>query len=241
VTAADGNLPRVLLVEDDAASLAFLTAAVQAVPAEVDTAATLADALALDDRRRHDLWLFDAHLPDGSGQELLGELRRRRGDVPALAHTASEDRQVLEALRAAGFDAVLVKPMPVATVQAAVRDRLGLPSTPRPAEPVWDDDTAASALNGNREHVATLRQLFTAELPHARERVARAARSGDVEALRSELHKLRASCGFVGATRLAGTVAALHERPTDAGVLADFEAAVEETGASWTGGQSGTD
>jgi len=241
MTAADGTsgLPRVLLVEDDPASFAFLAAAVQAVPAEVDTAATVADALAVADRRHHDLWLFDANLPDGSGEELLGALRHGRRDVPALAHTASEDRHALEALRAAGFDGVLVKPLPAATVQAAVRDRLGLASTAGAADPVWDDEAAANSLNGNREHVATLRQLFIAELPHARERVAHAARAGDADAVRAELHKLRASCGFVGAARLAGVVAALHERPADADLLADFETAAAETGASWICGQAG--
>jgi len=234
--------PRILLVEDDPTSRAFLTAAVQALPLEVDGAGSIAAALALACSRRYGLWLFDANLPDGNGRELLEQVRREQPHVPALAHTAADDPATRDALIAAGFSDVLVKPLPAAAVQAAVRHALGLDvgtASTRgvgvDAQPLWDDDAAADALNGNREHVATLRRLFIAELPQVRERIVAAARGGDHGAARAELHKLRASCGFVGAARLAGVVQALQSRPDDADALECFDRAARATLAQLAG------
>lgn len=219
--------PRILLVEDDPTSRAFLAAAVQAMPLEVDGVGSVAAALALARSRRYGLWLFDANLPDGNGRELLEQVRRMQPDVPALAHTASNDPASRDALIAGGFSDVLMKPLPAAAVQLAVRHALG-PDTAA-IQPLWDDNAAARALDGNHEHVATLRRLFLAELPQARERIVAAARGGDHAVARAELHKLRASCGFVGAARLGGVVQALQSRPDDADALERFDRAARAT------------
>lgn len=248
-------LPRLLLLEDDPVSAAFLASALEALPARVDVAASLAEA-----RRRADgcdLWLFDAHLPDGDGASLLAELRACGLRTPALAHAAETRREPLDALIAAGFDEVLLKPLSVAALQAGARRALGDPdgSTPvgmpleAPIEasleppvrgiagvdakfPVWDDAVALRALNGSRAHVGAMRGLFLQELPAAAGCVIAGARLGDAAAIRAGLHRLQASCGFVGAARMAAAVAALRARPGDADALARFDGAVQDTLAS---------
>src|SRR5690606_8758914 len=92
------------------------------------------------------------------------------------------------------------------------------------AHPAWDDAVALRALNGERAHVDALRQLFLAELPAARTLVAEAARSGDHAAMHAALHRLQASCGFVGAARLQRAVQALQQSPACGNALAAFEA-----------------
>lgn len=232
------QVPRVLLVEDDPTSRAFLTAAVEAVPAQVDGADSLAAAMALGASQDYQLWLFDAHLPDGSGIDLLARLRRSHPATPALAHTATGESEVRERLIASGFSEVLVKPLPAAAVRGAIRRLLDLPDCDAPlaaaatdevTAPVWDDDTAARALNGNRAHIASLRGLFVQELPSARRSILAAAQLGNLDALRGELHKLRASCGFVGAARLAQAVQALQAQPDSAQWLERFDRAAQET------------
>lgn len=226
-------LPRVLLVEDDPVSRAFLQAAISALPADVDSAGSLSEALALASQHRYDAWLIDANLPDGTGSELLERLRANGADAIALAHTATDDREVRAALIEAGFREVLVKPLPPAAVQRALREALDearhSPHTATPAAPVWDDGAAARALSGNLEHVAALRRLFIAELPGVRQRVADAVHEGDVKRLHGELHRLRASCGFVGAARLGRAAQALHAQPQMASSLREFERAAEAT------------
>jgi DNA-binding response OmpR family regulator len=232
------TLPHVLLVEDDPVSRVFLGAAIQAVPATVDAADTVAAAFALATAGPYDLWLFDANLPDGSGIELLTRLRARDAETPALAHTASEDGAVIDALIAAGFREVLVKPLPAVAVQAVIRRALGLIGGSAGMQdeaasiadlPVWDDDAAARALNGNREHIATLRALFVVELLGLRQRVATAARDQNLAGLRSELHRLRASCGFVGAARLGHATQELHNDAGSILRLQDFDIAAQGT------------
>ncbi|MGH8081105.1 MAG: response regulator [Lysobacter sp.] len=230
------QVPRILLVEDDPTSRAFLTAAVEAVPAQVDGADSLASAMALSASQDYQLWLFDAHLPDGSGIDLLERLRRHHPRTPALAHTATGESEVRDRLIASGFSEVLVKPLPAAVVRHAIRRLLGLPEhdTPRATvaagdASVWDDDAAARALNGNRAHIATLRGLFLQELPNARRSIQAAAQLGNLEAVRGELHKLRASCGFVGAARLAQAVQALQAQSDSQALLAQFDQAAQDT------------
>jgi CheY-like chemotaxis protein/HPt (histidine-containing phosphotransfer) domain-containing protein len=235
--------PRLLLLEDDPVSAAFLTAALDALPARVTHAATLAEARIVAEGC--DLWLFDAHLPDGDGATLLAELRFRGLRTPALAHTAEARRELLDVLIDAGFAEVLQKPLTMAQLQAAVRRALGDAASATAKHeatrgdphrcaksPVWDDAAALRALNGRRDHVAAMRGLFLQELPPVATRVTEAAARDDTDALRGELHRLQASCGFVGAARLAAAVDALRDAPHDPAALAQFDGAAQDT-LSW--------
>ncbi len=227
--------PRLLLVEDDPVSLAFLRAALEGLPAMVETAMSAAEARSTPPG--HDLWLIDANLPDGSGADLLAQLHAASPATPALAHTADDSPGLARQLRDAGFDGVVVKPIAATELQAKVRAALGLPSPTAPTAfgggdiptlPPWDDDAALAALNGNRDAVAQLRTLFLAELPGQCERIRNASRSGDLDAARHELHRLKAGSGFVGALRVQAAAAALNDAPGDAGLLNAFELACEQ-------------
>ncbi|MBE2292043.1 MAG: response regulator, partial [Xanthomonadaceae bacterium] len=76
------KLPRILLVEDDTISQAYFRAVLEALPTDVDAVTTHACAVARAGAERHDLWLVDLTLPDGSGIELLRELRKRWPQPP---------------------------------------------------------------------------------------------------------------------------------------------------------------
>lgn len=229
------SLPRLLLVEDDPVSREFLWSAASGLPAKVDAVDTIAAAIACTAEDRHDLWLFDANLPDGSGSELLRTLRARYPRTPALAHTASRDRGDLDALIAAGFSEVLIKPLRVDEWQSAIRRALGQPmETPAPATrlfgklPVWNDEAALAALNGNAQHVAALRDLFRGELSSQREAVSAALQREDHAAAHDVLHRLKASCGFVGASRLLAAVDML-DASCDPASASRFNDAVDDT------------
>src|SRR5690606_21074138 len=120
--------------------------------AMVDTADTIAAALALAVRHDHALWRIDANLPDGTGIELLSMLRAKGLSTPALAHTATDARAELDALLAAGFASAVAKPLAADAWREALRGALGqLPAAiacriadaedPSIA-PVWNDNTA---------------------------------------------------------------------------------------------------
>lgn len=220
-------LPRLLLVEDDPVSAVFLRDAAAALPAEVDVAGSIAEALACAATRRHDLYLIDANLPDGRGETLLAQLRDRGNDSPALAHTAAGDAAAHSRLVAAGFVEVLVKPLGVTPLLTGLRRHVFTPPTCGKL-PDWDDQAALAALGGQRLHVDAMRDLFLKELPAQRMRIEQAAAAGDEPRIRIELHRLAASCGFVGATRLADAVRRLRDDPLDAEALLQFETAADE-------------
>lgn len=228
--------PRLLLVEDDPASRAFMAAVLAQFPAEVDTAASVGAALALATTRDYELWLIDARLPDGYGIDLLAQLRQQGRSTPALAHTASQDRDEHAALVQAGFLGTLIKPFAARELREAIASTLGSVGAAAVAQPqgghappLWDDDGAFVAMNGNHEHVAALRAMFLAELPDQRDIVLAALRQGDAGAARDTLHRLKASCGFVGALRLKVAVERLDAALDDASRVSEFAETVDRT------------
>lgn len=219
--------PNILLVEDDPVSRAFLEAATVALPAAVAVAGDAASARALANAATFDLWLIDAHLPDATGAGLLAQLRAAGFATPALAHTATGDEGAHAELRAAGFAGTIAKPIDAASWQAAVRSALRMDARTHVADavipdyghrPIWDDAVALDALNGNAEHVAALRKLFLDELPDMRARIV------DPESRAGTLHRLRASCGFVGAARLDAAARVLQESNSEAALQGVLDA-----------------
>jgi len=195
--------PRVLLVEDDPTTRAFLHAATQVLDVDIDLAASMQQALALARSTEYALWLLDTRLPDGNGVELLGQLCRLSQAVPALAHTALTDKVELQRLRDAGFDAALSKPVAATDWQVAVQALL---SSQAHAVSLWDDVAALKILDGNPYDLSALRSLFVHELTDQIDTLKRACAEGNMAAIKSELHRLKASCNFVGAARLAAVI-----------------------------------
>ncbi len=229
------RVPRLLLVEDDPVSACFLLDAASALPALVDVATSIAEALPMALHHPHDLYLIDANLPDGRGETLLQSLHDLGLVTPALAHTAARDDGMCERMRALGFVGVLYKPLGVAELHHALRQHLPGIGPPAPSSgklPNWDDDAALAALSGQQRHVDALRDLFLQELPDQRDRIAAAAHAKDVAGVRGELHRLVASCGFVGAARLAQAVHVLQQAPLEREAGQQLQFAIEDLLAS---------
>src|SRR4249919_4869 len=101
---------KLLLLEDDPVSRAFLSEVLGTLPATVDCAESCARAESLARASAYALWLFDANLPDGSGADLLDRLRASGLTTAAIALTAESFPDQLNALSKAGFVDVLRKP-----------------------------------------------------------------------------------------------------------------------------------
>jgi two-component system OmpR family response regulator len=105
---------RILIVEDsplvtEAFSILFTEAGY-----EVDTAATVAEAIERGISEPADLMLLDISLPDGSGLEVLDALKAKGVQPRAtLAMTGHNDSQSRRNCIEAGCAEVLVKPVPI--------------------------------------------------------------------------------------------------------------------------------
>src|SRR5262249_40129582 len=104
---------RVLLVEDNRLNRELARDLLEAAGHDVELAGDGEDLRRyVEKSERPDVVLLDVLLPGPDGVELLGELRRSRlADVPVLAVTAQALPADLARFRAAGFDAILTKPI----------------------------------------------------------------------------------------------------------------------------------
>jgi CheY-like chemotaxis protein len=108
--------PRVLIVDDDTVTLAFLLATVERCGCEA-IGATDAVAAATRLRVEHaDLLLIDRRMPGIDGPTLLRDLRASGIHTPAIATSAELDPAAIAALLRAGFADTLLKPANLATI-----------------------------------------------------------------------------------------------------------------------------
>jgi signal transduction histidine kinase/CheY-like chemotaxis protein len=120
VSVADSaNSRRVLLVEDHEATRVALAQLLRARGFQTVTAASMAEARNLARADHFDILISDIGLPDGSGYDLMAELRGRPG-LRAIALTGYGMEQDVARTQAAGFVAHLTKPIRVQTLDCAL-------------------------------------------------------------------------------------------------------------------------
>lgn len=119
---------RVLVVDDEPHIGVVLRIQLEASGYEFSLARTLREARAIlaDHASPPDALLLDLHLPDGSGLELLAELRRAPATrrLPVLVLTGDGDEAVLVSSGALGAG-VLTKPFSPSKLTARLGEMLG--------------------------------------------------------------------------------------------------------------------
>jgi DNA-binding response OmpR family regulator len=127
-TAAPGAKPRALVVDDHDDTAELFGILLARLGMDVVTARSVRDALDVAERGRVDLLVSDINLPDGSGRDLLAELRKTRR-MPAIAISGDSGGEEARRSREAGFDEHFVKPANVqrliATVERLIRPNDG--------------------------------------------------------------------------------------------------------------------
>lgn len=219
--------PRVLIVDDDPVSLCFLAAAIDAIGASSCVAEDALTALAGARQATPDLLIIDRCLAREDGVAVLRALRGAGVSTPALATSAEFDASIVARLLAAGFAGTLRKPASVAEVRTAVAGHIaGIAlsgdlaacrlAPDAHAGALLDDEAALAAIGGDRAALVALRRLFASEL-EAIERALSGADALEPAELCRRLHRLRASCGFCGATRLRDCALELEQAATAGG------------------------
>lgn len=121
---ADHRLYRVVIAEDDHRIAEIQQRFIEKIPGfQVDAIAlTLTDAKELVSILQPDLLLLDIHFPEGTGLELLAELRAAHQDTDVILVTAAKEASTLQAaLRGGVFDYIL-KPLVFDRLQAALQN-----------------------------------------------------------------------------------------------------------------------
>jgi two-component system, cell cycle response regulator DivK len=119
----------VLIVEDNERNLKLVRDVLQAKGYATLEAGSAEEGLELARGHAPALILMDIHLPGMSGIEALKALRAEvaTAGIPVIAVTASVMQESLREVRAAGFDALIEKPINVLGLLDKVKSLLGPP------------------------------------------------------------------------------------------------------------------
>jgi len=115
--------PHILIVDDSADITGALRVLFEETGNDVSIANTIHDALAVADARAVDVMLLDLTLPDGDGLSVLTAMRARDTEPRVTAAlTGRAEPEIAARCTAAGCQAVLVKPVPIAELLRRVRE-----------------------------------------------------------------------------------------------------------------------
>jgi CheY-like chemotaxis protein/HPt (histidine-containing phosphotransfer) domain-containing protein len=222
---------RVLLAEDSDANRAILLAQLQRLGVAADAVGTGSDAVRVALQRRYDLVLLDLALPDLSGTNVAEGIRAAGGegiDLPILAITGSGEPEDRQRALAAGMNDLLVKPLPIDELAAAIERWTGIKpvgrTTPAASEAMSEGLLAQLEHDVGPALFGDLLQRFGRELQSRCERLTEAARSNDRSGLERESHALKSAARSYGAGAVADVAAAIEgyargDRPEAAALL----------------------
>jgi len=205
----------ILLVEDNMVNRIVARDLLERDGHRVGTAVDGESALKIAGRSRYDAILMDISMPGMDGLTLARALRAGHGvnaQTPIIATTAHALPQEVQAFRAAGMRTVLLKPLGVQSLRAALAEALAEPNAdPTPNAP---HDTELPLIDA--AHLREMRH----ELSHTRFQQARATFEHEMSAfmsalptqisgdpatladLAAEAHRMAGSAGVIGAHRL---------------------------------------
>ncbi len=193
---------RVLVADDNATSRFILQQHLCQMGAEVILATDGVEAVGRLERESFDLALIDIAMPRMGGLDVIRHLRAMPGlltKLPVLAVTAHTSQTKLDAIRAAGADAVLSKPIicPLA-LGAKVAKAMAGPDLP-------DIDPTVFARLLAMAGPATAAELvdhFLEDLQSAERLLTAARRAPNWASMRAQTHVLIALAGTAGAYQL---------------------------------------
>lgn len=173
----------------------------------VEIAGDLATALDLAAQGTFDLLLSDLGLPDGSGHDLIRELRARGYKFPGIALTGYGQEDDIQRSYRAGFIAHLIKPASresvLAAVEAAVASdghpRLDSSTDDRADVLVFDAHAALERCYGKREMLEEMIKIFPEESTELLSQMRAELSRGSISEIGRAAHRLKGTVVFLGA------------------------------------------
>lgn len=203
----------VLVVEDGEINRVILWEMLRAHDHDVTMAVSGEEGLQLLADRTFDTVLLDIHLPGLDGLEVVSRLRAHEGTARrswVVAVTGDAAGETVSQYLAAGFDAVVRKPVDPAALEAALRRRpLALDASPLVAEAplpslLVDHDRVVILLRTYKgPRLTALFGLFERETAGYLSSMRAALDSGDMAGVAAIAHRLKSALGHFACVRAA--------------------------------------
>lgn len=116
-------MQKILLIEDDITLGNGIRLALQNASLQITLCHTLAEARNVLERNSFDLLILDINLPDGSGLDLLNEVRKTSA-IPIILLTANDMEMDIVTGLESGADDYITKPFSLAVLRARVNTQL---------------------------------------------------------------------------------------------------------------------
>ena len=197
--------PTILVVEDDPVTQSCLQQWLARWGLHVHASTTLGEALAwLSARPDCAAMLLDQHLPDAEEHEITTQMRAQAWIAlqRVVAMTAAPNANDDPALKAAGYAAILAKPVTTQNLAGA----LSICAVPMP---VWRSDVATGDDAVEPEILLPLRNLLKRDLRRQLDAVEQAISRADATAAGAVLHTLSGAAALCAAVELDLAVATL--------------------------------
>lgn len=114
---------RILLVDDEANAIESFSLILHSFGAEVETAASANEALAVFEEFKPDVLVSDIAMPIEDGYSLIAKIRAKAsklGQIPALALTAYAGQEDIQRIHLAGFQSHMAKPADAGKLALAI-------------------------------------------------------------------------------------------------------------------------
>lgn len=115
---------RILYAEDDADTREMVTALFEFVGYQITTAATVAESVHSARSGHFDLYIIDNYYTDGSGAELIRQLRAFDTRTPIIVYSGSSTEEDLEEALNSGAQRYLVKPTEMEILNRTISELL---------------------------------------------------------------------------------------------------------------------
>jgi CheY-like chemotaxis protein len=207
------------------------------------------EAVAAAHRGGLDVALLDVQMPEMDGFQATAAIRAEElgtgRHLPIVALTARALKGDREACLAAGMDEYLSKPVHAAALLSVLQ---GLGGGPGPGlapstclAPAFDPQDALARVEGDRELLAELVDIYRVETPRMLADLRRCLEAGDVGGVESAAHALRGCVGILGGRAAAEAALAVERMATEAvrsgggGQLAELERELDRLGTGLAG------
>jgi CheY-like chemotaxis protein len=220
---------RILLVEDHGVTAKMMKAVLEAEGHRVATAGDISTAWEIIGQNDFDLLMSDLGLPDGSGHDLMCQLRQRGYRFPGIALSGYGQDEDVRRSYESGFTAHLTKPASRERLIAAIDSIMG--SHPMPAEPQRADAPIPSYCSGrlhwppanfdlqealrrcvdDREVFEAMVEYFFNEADTVIEELRAAVAADDAASVARVAHRFKGTVGYLGAKPATDATQAVEE------------------------------